>query len=409
VDGAGCTSPCTFFWTAGTAHTIATTTPQSGGSGTQYVYTIWSDGGAVSHSITASSSPATYTANFTTQYWLTTTAGAGGTISPASSWRNSGVDVAVSAAASTGYQFSGFSGDLIGTTTPQNLTMNTPKSVTASFTSLAVPHLITTLPVGLSLTVDGGNCVSPCTLYWLPGTNHTIATTTPQSGAGTQYVFTSWSDGGAQSHSIVASSSPPTYTASFATQYTTLQALNGCISTPDNTICTLAPGTYSVSASTGSILVGRSNVTVTGGSGDRAQTKLVRDQFFTGPLIRIDAPTFTAPGITLQNLTVCGGLNSIRDIRTHMDVDLGASQVGCPRQQTTPGFTSASCGDMLRRITYNLEYAQAAPPSDFQCTDVEVARAATGQYPANPFPSTNDYSLTIANYSGPRISDQAIG
>jgi len=222
VDGAPCTSPCTFQWTAGTQHTIATTSPQSGGTGIQYVFVSWSDGGAISHSITASSSPATYTANFTTQYYLTTAASpsAGGTISPASSWRNSGSVVSVSATANSGYVFSGFSGGLTGTTTPQNLTMNAPKSVTANFTGSTVQHVITSVPAGRSLTVDGAPCTAPCTFQWTPGTNHTIATTTPQAGGtGTQYVFASWSDGGALSHSITASSSPATYTASFTTQY----------------------------------------------------------------------------------------------------------------------------------------------------------------------------------------------
>jgi hypothetical protein len=135
VDSAPCTAPCTFQWTAGTNHTIATTTPQSGGTGTQYVSASWSDGGALSHSITASASPATYTASFTTQYYLTTAASppAGGTISPASGWYNSGAVATVAATANTGYVFSGFTGALTGTTTPQNLTMNAPKNVTASF------------------------------------------------------------------------------------------------------------------------------------------------------------------------------------------------------------------------------------------------------------------------------------
>jgi len=61
----------------------------------------------------------------------------------------------------------------------------------------AVQHVITSAPVGRSLTVDGGGCTAPCTFQWTPGTNHTIATTTPQSGGtGTQYVFASWSAGG---------------------------------------------------------------------------------------------------------------------------------------------------------------------------------------------------------------------
>ena len=73
VNGTACTAPCSFQWTPGSNQTIAvSTSPQGGGTGTQYAYANWSDSGAQSHSITVPSSAATYTANFTTQYYLTT-------------------------------------------------------------------------------------------------------------------------------------------------------------------------------------------------------------------------------------------------------------------------------------------------------------------------------------------------
>ena len=79
---------------------------------------------------------------------------------------------------------------------------------------------IQTAPAGLQFTVDGGAAqTAPQTLNLSLGT-HTIAVATPQSGAvGTQYVFSSWSDGGAASHSIAVGSSAATYTATFSTQY----------------------------------------------------------------------------------------------------------------------------------------------------------------------------------------------
>ena len=67
--------------------------------------------------------------------------------------------------------------------------------------------------------MDGGPLqTAPQTLNLAAG-SHTITVATTQSGgAGTQYVFNSWSDGGAASHSINVSG-PATYTASFQTQY----------------------------------------------------------------------------------------------------------------------------------------------------------------------------------------------
>jgi hypothetical protein len=136
ADGIGYSAPQGFPWAPNSQHTIAiTTSPQPGGTGTQYAYSSWSDAGAQSHTETAGSSPATYTANFSTQYYLTTVASppADGSISPASNWYNAGSVVSVTATPNAGSTFSGFSGALTGTTTPQNVTMSSPASVTANF------------------------------------------------------------------------------------------------------------------------------------------------------------------------------------------------------------------------------------------------------------------------------------
>ncbi len=138
VDGTGYVAPQTFQWTPGTLHTIAVSSPISGGTGTQYVFSSWSDAGAMSHSVMAPSSSTAYTASFNTQYQLSTAAGPAGvgSISPASGgWYNAGSVVSVSATANSGYQFTGFSGSLTGTTTPQTLTMSAASSVTAAFSA----------------------------------------------------------------------------------------------------------------------------------------------------------------------------------------------------------------------------------------------------------------------------------
>src|SRR4051812_15037521 len=49
---------------------------------------------------------------------------------------------------------------------------------------------------GRTVSVDGTSYVSPQTFSWTPGSTHTIATTTSQSGGtGVQYSWTNWSDG----------------------------------------------------------------------------------------------------------------------------------------------------------------------------------------------------------------------
>lgn len=146
VDGAACTAPCSFQWNSGTTHRIAAA--DQGNTSTRYLFANWSDGGAASHDIQASSTPATWTASFTTQHYLTTVANptAGGTIAPASGWRDSGETVVVSASANSGYQFSGFSGALSGTTTPQNAVMSGPLGITANFTTLGPDFVLSVVP-----------------------------------------------------------------------------------------------------------------------------------------------------------------------------------------------------------------------------------------------------------------------
>jgi len=77
---------------------------------------------------------------------------------------------------------------------------------------------VTSLPAGLLVTVDGTSYVTPQKFTWVQGSTHTLATGSPQ-GTGTRNIFVSWSDGGAQSHPVVAPSVAMTYTAVFNVQY----------------------------------------------------------------------------------------------------------------------------------------------------------------------------------------------
>ena len=70
VDGINYTTAQTFNWTQGSAHTLAVVSPQNAGAGVRDVWTSWSDGGAISHTVEPLAS-ATYTADFTNQYYLT--------------------------------------------------------------------------------------------------------------------------------------------------------------------------------------------------------------------------------------------------------------------------------------------------------------------------------------------------
>ncbi len=78
---------------------------------------------------------------------------------------------------------------------------------------------VTTVPSGLNVTVDGTAYTAPQTFNWPANSVHSVTAGTPQGSAGTQYIFSSWSDGGAATHAISAPAANGTYTASFSTQY----------------------------------------------------------------------------------------------------------------------------------------------------------------------------------------------
>ncbi len=232
VDGGAATaSPLVESWIPGSSHTIATSSPQAGPASVQYVFDNWSDSGADlqhqhDHQYTTAT---TYTATFDTQYQLATQASpsADGTVTPASgSYYAAGATIPVTATANNGFTFSNWTstGGSFESTTSASTNFHmpaAPATVTGNFGAATVQITIATSPANLLVSVDGGaSAPAPLVENWTAGSPHTITTTSPQAGTiGTQYVFSSWSDGGAISHSITVPSTPTTYTATFNTQY----------------------------------------------------------------------------------------------------------------------------------------------------------------------------------------------
>jgi hypothetical protein len=138
VDGKTYTAPQTFNWVVGSSHTLKASSPQNGSTDVRYVFASWSDGSEKTvHKMTASSSVTTYTANFTTQYKLSTVVSPSqaGTVSPsgAALWYKHGHNLSVSAKAAFGYIFNNWSGDHSGTGNPASITVDKPKKVVANF------------------------------------------------------------------------------------------------------------------------------------------------------------------------------------------------------------------------------------------------------------------------------------
>jgi PKD repeat protein len=72
-----------------------------------------------------------------------------------------------------------------------------------------------TIPGGLRLTVNGSQGTATFTRTVIIGSSNSISAITPQTKSKQTYTFSSWSDGGAQTHNIVAPATATTYTARF--------------------------------------------------------------------------------------------------------------------------------------------------------------------------------------------------
>jgi glucose/arabinose dehydrogenase len=84
-----------------------------------------------------------------------------------------------------------------------------PQTVTLTFTSD---------PGKAKLTIGSFTGTATFTRTVIVGSTNSISAVTPQRIRGKTYVFSSWSDGGAQTHAIVAPTSPTTYSATFVRQ-----------------------------------------------------------------------------------------------------------------------------------------------------------------------------------------------
>jgi hypothetical protein len=157
VDGLTVTAPITFQWAAGTAHTVSA--PAVNGSSSRYLFTSWSDGGAQTHTVTTPASAWTATANFQLQYSLTAASSnaALGSVknSPASAdnFFNSGTTVGISATPTTAACLTAWTGVVAPPSSPVQVTMNQPYTVTGTFQQ----GIVTAAPVSITIPIHGGS------------------------------------------------------------------------------------------------------------------------------------------------------------------------------------------------------------------------------------------------------------
>jgi hypothetical protein len=267
VDGETITTPQVYSWALNSTHTLSVTSvPQTlSSTGISYIYGRWNDSTEPSHSITVApgnntvaqpaSAPAVtvYSANFIqlVPYVNAISPSGSGTVStspnPQSYSGLSGVyytirePVTLTATPSSGENFLDYINSPnwlpggLGANPKTFYVMDDGTSIdlTTYFTTSPV-YTVTTNPVesNVGVTLDNADFwYAPVNFspdfnlgptQWTPGSTHTLSIDSPQSpwSGNTYFAFSSWSDGGAQTHTItLPESGSASYTASIQGNY----------------------------------------------------------------------------------------------------------------------------------------------------------------------------------------------
>jgi len=149
AGGMGCgagtyNTPQTLYWTPGANCTVTFLSPHTTQIGTRYTFGGWVDGPVDNPRIfTVPPLTTTYTANFSTQYFVTVTANPakGGTVS-GGGWYASGASATLTATPAAGYRLVNWTGSITATAASVTTTVNSPLSMQANFAlvTAAVPN-----------------------------------------------------------------------------------------------------------------------------------------------------------------------------------------------------------------------------------------------------------------------------
>lgn len=265
VDGANVTTPSTFAWPLNSNHTIAVQAGSQTLAGKVFGFGRWSNDGAQSQTIAvtpgngapgiSSTSPAitVYSANFVELVPFTQAVSPSGTgsmsITPppqpvppaAGQFLPIRQAVVLQATPNGGQNFYGWFG--VGgafSRNPRPLRVPEdyvpPIALTAAFTTSPLATIATNPPdLWLKVdTPDGFCCYAPRSFgapndpTWTTGSVHSLDVFNPVApySANTRYAFVTWSDAGAQSHTITKPAANTTYTANFVRQYAVAAYVN---------------------------------------------------------------------------------------------------------------------------------------------------------------------------------------
>ena len=248
VDGETYTAPHSFDWAPGSIHTIGVASPQRrpgpenaiGDDYHRHLFANWSDGGAQTHSVTASSETTVFIANFIKQFRPEPIAepphGGAVRFDPPSA---DGFYPRLSFVKAIAEPAEGFSFEhwrpwfflpISGGFSSNPVLFRAVQRYPALFTRQPLTTIDANVP-GSRVLVDGSSIILPTSFAWEAGSTHTLETDVIQWVSGTvpsrsgwplhlafRVVFNGWSDGGGAKHDITVSEEPTTITANFTRQ-----------------------------------------------------------------------------------------------------------------------------------------------------------------------------------------------
>jgi len=418
VDGTTYTAPHTFSWALNSKHTLnLPADPQltNPADGADYKFATWNDGGARSHSVSAGggtgllTSPATkpattvYEANFIRMWPFASSAYPAGSgsvsVSPAPQSVFGGsffVDrqqITLTATPHAGYNFYGWFGPPYPQgADPYPLLIQSPQpALQGGFTTFPVtvvgesitgpntwnPPLYAGVDTNSFVDLPQGYSQDYSGSAWAPGTSHSISAPSPDIPVTTNvsYSWNSWSDGGAQSHNISASSSGVTnIAASFTPVYRsytyaenacgTVQYSQSCpnndCSFPDGTLITMTatptPGAGMVFAGWTGDLSGTTN----------PATTTIHDEFLPVANFNIVpsiiaansvSPASPVKSASAANLTVTGAGFVSGSFYAYWNNNYRSSTVTSPTQATV----QLNAGDLANAGSQLLQVSNFTP------------------------------------------------
>jgi hypothetical protein len=184
VDGVQFAGDQPMTWDLGSLHTVAADSHLIFMDNSRYTFTVWSDGGAISHDIQVTPETDTVTAFFQTEYQLQIDSKHGHT---GGGWILAGetAEFAVNTPViegSTRYWFTGWSGDYDGQENTGEIVMNGPKSITANWDT---QHL-----VRIQVQDNTGGHVTPQDSVWVKAGESVQITAEADTASG--YIFKQW-------------------------------------------------------------------------------------------------------------------------------------------------------------------------------------------------------------------------